>query len=67
MLIVEGSFLGRWEDRLERFEGPKFNLQRLLTVEGQVAQDEDLLADLVTLEQPQLMLLRSQPCWAGGI
>lgn len=33
----------------------------------QATQDQDLLVDIISDGPPQLLFLRSLPCWAGGV
>ncbi|CAK8986180.1 Rsbr N terminal [Durusdinium trenchii] len=53
------------KERVERLEGTKLQMQKLVAVNGQVGQDDDLLADLLCDGPPQLLLVRSLPVWAG--
>jgi len=53
------------KERIERLEGTSLNMQKLFCLDGQVAQDHDLLVDLLSDGPPQLMFVRSSPRWAG--
>ena len=33
----------------------------------QATQDQDLLVDIISDRPPQLLFIRSLPCWAGGV
>ncbi|CAJ1371485.1 unnamed protein product [Effrenium voratum] len=53
------------KEQIEQTEGTNANTQKLLLPDGKVARDDDMLAEMLPDARPQLMLVRSQPVWAG--